>query len=395
MHALTLVGRDFGGYRDALAVQQATWTGGEITGDWRPFPILERDVLHGTACVDGTADLVMAPADWIPALATAGSIRSLWPASRDEPGTWSASFEPPLVRDGVRWAAPYHDGPQLLFWRTDLYDDSAEQAGYFSAHGRPLASPRDWDELERQARWFTRADDGLWGTVFAGLPDGHNNVYDFVAQLWRRGGDVFDTAGRAAFAGGAGVRAAEWLRRMVRDVVTPHAHVLDSVASGEEFAAGRVAVAVNWAGFAAMAEAPGSAVRGRYRCGLAFDASPTVNAFWAVAVTRGCREPDAARDAVAHLGRAESDRLTTLHGACGARLSTWRDPDVLRRHPEQALFAHAHAHSRPLPPVPGLPGVVAELNVAIDDVVFGGSDAEVRLREAATRVDALPDPGAW
>lgn len=385
---LTLWSRDFVGYRDALSAQQQAWSAGEVHGKWLPFPQLERDVLHGRACTDGEADLVMVPADWIPALAASGRIVPLGAAAHER-GPWSASFDPPLLAAGQRWAAPYHDGPQLLFWRTDLYGDPDEQVRFRRAHGRELAPPRSWDELEMHARWFTRPEEGLWGTVFAGFPDGHNNVYDFVAQLWRYGGDLFDEAGRAAYASDAGVRAATWLRDIVHEACTPAAHDLDSVASGDEFAAGRVAVAVNWAGFTAMAQGEASVVRQRYACTTAFEASPTVNAFWAVAVTAGCGNPDAARAFVAHLGRPDMDRLTTVHGACGACLSSWRDPDILSRHPEQALFETAHARSRPLPPRPELPAVVAVLNAAVDDIVYGGADAAGRLREAGAVVDAL------
>lgn len=388
MSDLILLGRDFDGYRDAIDVQQDAWEAGSVTGDWRQFADLENAVLSGTACTDGSCDLIMVPADWVPALAQAGAILPIELVD----AAWSRSFLDGVRFDGRYWGLPYHDGPQLLFWRTDLYDDEGERQRYQAARGHPLKPPQSWAELEEQARWFTRPDDGLWGTVLAGKADGHNNVYDFVAQLWRRGGDLFDENGRAAFHDRAGVDAALWLRDTFAQAVAPAARALDSVQSGEEFAAGRVAVAVNWAGFAAMATAPDSAVRGRFRCALAPAAAPTVNAFWVVAVAAGSRHADAALDFVRHLSTPQMDRLTTLHGASGARLSSWSDPQILDRYPEQALFADAHANSRPLPRVPQLPAVVAVLNEAVDGIVHEGADAATTLVQAATRVDALPAP---
>lgn len=385
MSTLTLLGRDFDGYRHAIDAQQDAWQAGSVAGDWREFADLERAVLSGAACTDGSCDLIMVPADWVPALARAAAIL---PIELTE-AAWSRSFLDGVRYDGRYWGLPYHDGPQLLFWRTDLYDDEGERQRYQAAHGHPLRPPRTWAELEDQARWFTRPKDELWGTVLAGKPDGHNNVYDFVAQLWRRGGGLFDENGRAAFHDRAGVDAALWLRSTFAEAVSPSAHDLDSVQSGEEFASGRVAVAVTWAGFAAMATAPGSAVRGRFRCALAPAGAPTVNAFWVVAIAAGSRTAGAALDFVRHLSTPEMDRLTTLGGASGARLSSWCDPEILERYPEQALFADAHANSRPLPRVPQLPAVVAMLNEAVDDIVHEGADAEATLAQAATRVDVL------
>lgn len=387
---LALLGRDFDGYRQAIDAQQVAWDGGSVMGDWRDFADLERNVLSGGACTDGSCDLVLIPADWVPALAHADAILPV----EVPDAAWSPSFLDGVRYDGQHWGLPYHDGPQLLFWRTDLYDDEGERERYLASRGHPLRPPRTWAELDDHARWFTRPDDELWGTVLAGKPDGHNNVYDFVAQLWRRRGDLFDGDGRAAFDARAGIDAAAWLRSTFAEAVSPAARALDSVQSGEEFASGRVAVAVNWAGFAAMATAPDSAVRGRFRCARAPAGAPTVNAFWVVAVAAGSRHADSAHDFVRHLATPEMDRLTTLHGASGARLSSWTDPEILARYPEQTLFADAHANSRPLPRVPQLPAVVALLNDAVDSIVHEGADAEATLARAASRVDALPAGGS-
>jgi len=57
--------------------------------------------------------------------------------------------------DGSVYAIPYHDGPVMLLYRTDPYDDPAERQGYETRFGYPLAPAATWDEFADQAQWFT------------------------------------------------------------------------------------------------------------------------------------------------------------------------------------------------------------------------------------------------
>lgn len=398
---LRLIGRDFAGFRNATCAQAKKWTSGSVSTAWCELAELEQLTLHTSACTDGSIDLVLVPADWLPALAARDAIIPVGGGANwmDWPAGWSASFVDGVTFDGEVWGLPYHDGPQLLFWRTDLYSDEAEVAGYSEAFGRDLKPPATWQEFDTQARWFTRTEDHRYGTVLAGAPDGHNNVYDFVVQLWARKGRLLDDRGRAAFADPAGVAAAEWLRETAANVVSPAARTMDSVASGEEFASGRVALMVNWAGFAAMATAEDAPARGNFSCALApFSAhgepTPTVNAFWAIAVAAGSRHKKRTADFLRHLATAEMDLLTTLNGACGTRLSSWRDTEALARYPEQALFERAHRNSRPLPRVARLPDIVGILNAALERIVHCAQPAPATLADAARAVDALDAPAA-
>lgn len=382
---LRLVGRDFGGFRRAVAAHADGWTCGSITAEWLGLPELEATVLGRTA---PDADLLLVPADWLPALAAAGRIRPLTErvaAAPPEgwPGAWSTSFHQGITWDLEVVGVPFHDGPQLMFTRPRLLAD----------HG--LAAPRTWAELVEVAR-LLHAPPELAGTVLAGAPDGHNNVYDFVLHLWRNGGDLLvddqitlDTAEAR--------KALAFLRTLVTTLVSPGAHALDSNGSGEEFAAGRVGVAVNWAGYAALAAA--GEVRADHACAVVpahDDGTPTttVNAFWVACITSSCTDPDRAWDYLRHATSATMDRATTLAGASGTRRSTWSDEQVLHLHPEYALFESAHATSRPLPRIPQLPAVVGVLNELVDAVVWRGGSARPALGEAQRAVDELMPAGA-
>lgn len=371
--ALRLWGREFDGFRRAVDAHAAAWSGGAVEAEWFGLPELQARVL-GRGTPD--ADLLVVPADWLPALAAAQRVLPLtahlasappegWPEA------WSESFHDGIGWDGEVYGLPFHDGPQLLFTRPSLLD----------AHG--LSAPSTWSQLLAQAT--TLHGPGVAGTVLAGAPDGHNNVYDLALHLWRLGGELVDGEGRILVDTPAMREALAFLRDLATRLVPDDAHALDSNGSGAAFAEGRVALAVNWAGYAALAAR--GAVAADFACALApthDDGTPTttVNAFWVTAVAAGCPDPDLAWSYLRHAASAAMDLETTRAGASGARRTTWADPDLLAEHPEHALFEEAHAHSRPLPRVPGLPAVVDVLSELVDAVVWRGEPVERAVRAA-------------
>ena len=355
---LRLLGRDAPAFRHAVDAHAAAWRaqgGGELETRWRGLPDLQTDLLEDS---DLAADLVLVPADWLPALAASGVVRSLPDVDL---APWAESFVDGVTYEGEVWGLPFHDGPQLLFTRRDA--------------GPP---PTTWDELaDLAASWHS---DRRAGTVLAGAPDGHNNVYDYAAQVWRFGGDVLQPDSAPARA------ALDFLRHLVTTVVAPQAHAMDSLASGAEMAADRVTVCVNWAGYASAASAAGVPLT------TAIAPGTTVNAFWALAITQASDDPDAAEAYVHHATSAAMDLLTTRAGASGARLSTWRDPGIVAAHPEYALFESAHRASRPLPRLPQLPAVVDVLSELVDAVVWRGDGREPAIAQAQAAIDDLTFP---
>lgn len=392
-------GRAGDGFQASLAAQAGpddAGSGLHLIENWVGLPDLEHALFDTTLCHDGRADLVLVPADWLPRLALSGALRPLDESlSRSPIDGWPQAWSPAFTEvvsftaagDDRRrvWGVPFHDGPPLLIWRSDLYESAAEREAYRAATGRVLEPPRTWDDFDVQVAWFTRPGDGLWGTVLAGAPDGHNNVYDFVTQLRVRGADVLTADGAAGFGGPAGRAALSWLRgHVTAGHVPPGSHELDSVGSGAAFADGQVALMVNWAGYAQRAMSAGSRVRGRVGTGLAparADGTPlpVVNAFWALGVTSGGPAPEEAWAAVRALATAEADVRTTLAGSSGTRLDTWRNPRVLRMSSAFALFEEAHRASCPLPMVPQLPALVQILNGLVDEVVWHGKDLDGSL----------------
>ncbi|NAZ36345.1 extracellular solute-binding protein [Rubellimicrobium sp. CFH 75288] len=63
----------------------------------------------------------------------------------------------------------------MLNLRADLLEDPEEQAAFEERYGYPLAAPTTWAEYRDHAEFFTRPDEGLYGT----------------AEAYRRGGQQF------------------------------------------------------------------------------------------------------------------------------------------------------------------------------------------------------------
>lgn len=75
--------------------------------------------------------------------------------------------------DGSFVGMPVWTNSEILFYRTDLFEDPAEQAAFQEQYGYELAPPTTWEEYRDAAEFFTRDTDGdgqvdLYGTDVKG-----------------------------------------------------------------------------------------------------------------------------------------------------------------------------------------------------------------------------------
>ncbi len=349
---------------------------------------------------NGAWDIAFIVTDWLADAAASGALRDLAPFMKidpvpDYPAGWAPALTGMQQFGDAVYGLPYHDGPECLVYRTDLFADPAEQQAFAQRFGYPLAVPRTWQQFEDVARFFTRPDDGLYGTVFAAFPDGHNTVYDFCLQLWSRGGDLTDSEGRPALASPEAIAALDFYRRMVNDrsVTPPNLEEIDSVKSGELFASGAVAMMVNWFGFAAVCEQPGCPVKGKTGVAALPSAEGTPPAslivYWLLAVASGSPHADLAYAFIRHCCTAEMDKLTTLEGGIGCRLSTWADPEVNALIPFYSELARLHEGTRTLPRSRELPALVHVIDEAVQAAIASDEPSEAILHRAQSKAAGL------
>jgi multiple sugar transport system substrate-binding protein len=365
------------------------------------LPELYGELVEGDGCRSGEWDLFLCCTDWLPPLMGKRRLRELDGYLRaDPPPDWPDGWSPSLrglpTSDGMTYGIPYHDGPEMFMYRADLFDDPSERQRFESEYGYPLAAPQTWSQFLDVALHFTRPTDDLYGCVLGAKPDGHNNVYDFLIQLWSRGGEVLDGR-RAAFADAAGREALSYLRDLavVHRVTQPDPRAYESVGSGEYYATGRAAMMWNWFGYAVLAELPSSAIRGRNKYALIPRGDGpggrhvSLSVFWVLTIPAGSREAGLAWEFLRHTATAEMDLVTAYEGATGCRLSTWRDPQIRERFPCYSLIEQTHQSVETMPAIPEYPEINEVLNVEIDAVYTGVKSVEQALADAADRTNAI------
>jgi multiple sugar transport system substrate-binding protein len=345
---------------------------------------------------DGTFDLAFINTDWLPEIIEDNSLEDLTPLMAaepipDYPDGWSPALTRLQSSGEAVYGLPYHDGPECLVYRRDLFEDPGEQADFARRFGYKLAAPQTWKEFADAARFFTRPDRNLYGTVLAAFPDGHNAVYDLCIQLWSRGGTLVDKDGRVTMDSPQAVAALDFYREVIKDrgMTPPNPQEIDSVRSGELFAAGQVAMMVNWFGFAAVAELPGSAVRGKVDVTSLPGSNAALNVYWVLGIGAGSTVKKEAYAFLRHLARPEMDRLTTLEGGIGCRFTTWRDPEVNRAIPFYYRLAELHQSMRELPRSKDFPAVAHLIDQAVQQAIDTDRASAKILGEAQSKAAGI------
>lgn len=309
---------------------------------------------------NGDWDIAFLSSDWFAEIHELQAVVDLTPylaisPPEGYPDAWPRSLIAHQQFGDVTLGLPYHDGPECLIYRTDLFGDPGEQTAYRDRYGTSLAPPRTWDEFTQIAEFFQRPDDGLFGTVFAAYPDGHNTVFDFCLQLWSRGGELFDTDGNAHVVSDEAVAALEYYRSIMTNTgaIHPRSAEMDSVAAGTAIADGEVAMAVNWFGFAAFAAAhPSSRVRGKIDIApipTSSEQGLSLNSYWILGIGAGSPHIALAYEFLRFSASPEMDRLLTEQGGIGCRRSTWTDPGINAAVPFYHRLDGLHAVARTLP----------------------------------------------
>jgi multiple sugar transport system substrate-binding protein len=354
--------------------------------------------LYGAALTDGGLqegrfDLALLVTDWLAEGMASGALEDLqvWQGRQpiaEWPESWARSLVGPLVFGGKLSSLPWHDGPECLVYRSDLFADPELRARHRGQLGHDLAPPRTWQEFEETARFLTSAREHRYGTIFAAFPDGHNTVYDFAVQLWSRGGQLSGPDGLPRVDSSEAVRALDFYRRIVRDssLCHPKSPHLDSTQSGDVFLAGEVAMMVNWFGFAARSDREGSPLAGKVAI-APIPSEPGVvsislSVFWAMAMGAGSKQKELAWEFLRFLSTPERDLGIAKHGTVGVRLSTWRNTELQARVPAYASIEKISLGARQLPAGPQM-AVFARVIDGIVTRALSTQDATVVILEEA------------
>lgn len=377
--------RQFGPFEDAIRQQWERFvdaSGVSLTLEAVPMALhdLFEALVTDGGLRDGRWDIAFLSSDWFAEVYDRQIVVNLTPYLESSPPDGYPDGWPRSLLEHQQFGAttlglPYHDGPECLIYRTDLFGDAQEQAAYQERYGSPLAPPRTWQDFTRIAEHFHRPDQQLYGTTFAAYPDGHNTVFDFCLQLWSRGGALFEDDGRMYLVSDEAVAALEYYRSIMtnRQAIHPRSRDFDSVAAGQAIADGEVAMAINWFGFAAVAAAhPSSRVRGSIDIAPVPAESETglsLNSYWVLAIAAGSAHVQNAYEFLRFCASPEMDLLLTNTGGIGCRRSTWADPEVNATIPFYHRLEPLHEVARTLPRRADWSRIAATIDAVVLDTI--------------------------
>jgi multiple sugar transport system substrate-binding protein len=329
----------------------------------------------------GDFDAAFIVTDWIAEAAACNALLDLAPfLATGPPDDYPDAWTPSLLRfqnvNGKVFGLPYHDGPECLIYRKDLFAAVS------------LDPPRSWEQFHAAARFLASPAENRSGAIFAAYPDGHNTVYDFCLQLWSRGGELFDASGAPFPHLEPACQALDFYRAILRDKMSIHPLCgdFDSVKSGEAFARGEAALMVNWFGFAAMCEtSPESKVRGRVAI-APVPGGVSLNVYWVLAIPARASRPDLAWRFLRHCASPAMDKLLALEGGIGCRKSTWADADVNRTIPFYREMESLHAGAHEMPRLASWPRIASVIDSLVLEAICTDRPAAELLAEASTRI---------
>ena len=403
MSTLRIALRNYADFENALTEQarlfEAAHPGTKVELISVGIHELYKSAIADSGLAHGHFDLALLVTDWLAEAHASGALEdlNLWRHRipiHDWPDGWPPSLVQPLIFDGHLTSLPWHDGPECLVYRTDLFNDPANQTAFRKQFFRDLTPPTTWEEFEQTARFFTDPAVARYGTVFAAFPDGHNTLYDFALQLWSRGAELTDSTGRPFLTTPRALAALDFYRRIVRDpaMCHPKSPQLDSTQSGDLFLAGEVAFMVNWFGFAARSGREGSPLAGKVAIAPipnSYGAPPvSLSVFWALAMGKGSRQKELAWQFLRFVASPERDLGITRHGTVGCRLSTWRNPELQSRIPVYREVEAISLGARQLPTGPDMASFAAIIDEVITRALTTDEPSAAILEAAQRETDA-------
>lgn len=362
---------------------------------------LYEETITNKGLINGNWDIAHINTDWIFDAANEKAVLDLNPliaenAPQNYPEGWHQSLLHLQQINNGTYGLPFHDGPECLIFRKDLFDDLTEKENFKKQFGYELHPPKTWEQFTQIAEFFNRPEENLYGCVFANYPDGHNMVFDFCLQLWTRGGSLLNTQNQIDINHTAAIEALDFYRTIVnnKNAVHPKSKDFGSVEAGMAFAEGQAAMAINWFGFASMCEViEESKVKGKVDITeLPSDENhktASLNVYWLYTIGTGSKHQKLAYDFLRFATTPESDKLLTNEGGIGCRKSTWSDPEINKT----ILFYHKlemlHENALTLPQTPVWPKVAEMIDKMVLNALNSNIPSEKLLEETQNIIQKI------
>jgi multiple sugar transport system substrate-binding protein len=203
-------------------------------------------------------DIVVVDSQWLGMAVDGGHVVELTdlignkPFVKEIPPTMKKYYMADPTGSGKIWSVPLEADAECLFYRTDLFNDSANKAAFKKKYGYDLKAPDTWAKLYDAAEFFNDPGNNFYGFVTKWGKTYDVITWDFDQVLWCFGGAFWDPATKTAegyINSPTAIKAMEFYKSLTA-FAPPGWPTADFDTTVQSMNQGLVAMAIEWSSFA-------------------------------------------------------------------------------------------------------------------------------------------------
>lgn len=306
-----------------------------------------------------TYDVVLFDLPWLPKLAAGGILRDLTSVLAQVDGNtfFPGCLEHYSAFRGRYYGVPFLYGPQIFYYRKDLFQSPVLRAQYERRYGASLRPPITFDEFNIMAEFFTAHTDAI--SYGAGLAAAYAECFapEIYLRLRAYGGRLFDSRGEVCVDNAAGLRAYENLQQALPGMKPDWRQATDTSILAD-FLHGESAMVISYPPFLTdVADLRKASMIGEIGCALCPGRAPLLGG-WSLGVSRGTdRWEEACRFLLWCCDEVTASYFALLGGQ-SAVASTYTNDELVSLYPWLPLYHSAYAYAGPME-MPSRGGIVS------------------------------------
>ncbi|MFQ5984593.1 MAG: ABC transporter substrate-binding protein [Alphaproteobacteria bacterium] len=296
---------------------------------------------------------------------------------------------------GKPYGFPFTALTMYLWYRKDLLEDPNERAGFKAKYGYEMQVPADWKQYRDLAEWFTRPEEGFYGTAIQGKR--HVALwYEWLNFLYSFGGDMLKTdtgseCGPVIVNGPEAVESLEYYKGLIQFSPSDTLNYFwdDAMAAMQQ---GRAFEVIMWNDATYAVEDPAqSTVSGR----MGFDVVPAGKGGkvgqvegWTYLIPTYSKKKEAAFLFLQWMMEYDQQLEQHVNGGATSRPDVYAHPEVKKITYTKASM-DTNSVALPKPTIPESPQMSEILVLALSDALAGRKTSKEALDWAAVEFNKL------
>lgn len=330
-------------------------------------------------------DIVLAPIATLHSFAIAGKVEALDELisqyageSYDTEDFLPGLFDTYGYYDGKLVAIPYKPDVELLFYRTDLFEDEGLKEAYQEKYGTELKVPETNDEMLQVAEFFTKSEN-----ADSPVDYGYStNMLKGCTRLlfYNRGGDDINENLEPNMNNEDGLKALDYILELQKYAPKEWMQMGWDEAN-QFFANGNAAMMEQWPGLWLTCEAEGSAVKGKTGVAVAPGKTPVLGG-WGAGISAGSQNKELAWKFIEFMTSKDGELLKIENTMDPCRTSSYEVPGVMESSELYEALMESFNYAKTLADV-DVPYISSKLNdvmeMHIQQVLEGNASKEEAL----------------